>query len=72
MEKDAGSPTSDTHVVAGSVESPHKGGLWSRIKSHATLEVEESTYAPPGTSWSNKDLDPVPPEMQTWHTVIIS
>ncbi|KAH8666807.1 cytosine-purine permease [Xylariales sp. PMI_506] len=33
-----------------------------------TLEVEESSYAPPGTHWSNKDLDPVPPEYQTWRT----
>ncbi|KAI1848882.1 hypothetical protein JX265_001212 [Neoarthrinium moseri] len=69
MEKDFGYPAAhDTHVVAGSVSSLPKGGLWSRIKSHATLEVEESTYAPPGTSWSNKDLDPIPPELQTWRT----
>ncbi|KAK9415228.1 putative Allantoin permease [Seiridium unicorne] len=68
MEKDTGEPTSDAHVVAGSIDSTHSGGLWSRIKNHATLEVEESSYAPPGTSWSNKDLDPVPPEQQTWHT----
>ncbi|KAI0133472.1 NCS1 nucleoside transporter family [Xylariales sp. AK1849] len=32
------------------------------------MEVEESTYAPPGSSWSNKDLDPIPPERQTWRT----
>jgi hypothetical protein len=69
MEKDVSYPTSNAHMVAGSVDSPHKGGLWSRIKGHATLEVEESSYAPPGTPWSNKDLDPVPPEQQTWHTV---
>ncbi|KAK9773865.1 putative Allantoin permease [Seiridium cardinale] len=68
MEKDTSEPTNDAHVVAGSIDSTHGGGLWSRIKNHATLEVEESSYAPPGTSWSNKDLDPVPPEQQTWHT----
>lgn len=72
MEKDAGYPTShDAQVANGSVLSPQggKGRLWSRIKHRATLEVEPSTYAPPGTSWSNKDLDPVPLERQTWRTV---
>jgi hypothetical protein len=70
MEKESGQPiTHDNALSTGSVYSPEKGGLWSRIRSRATLEVEESTYAPPGTHWSNKDLDPVPLEQQTWRTV---
>ncbi|KAH9890200.1 permease for cytosine/purines, uracil, thiamine, allantoin-domain-containing protein [Xylariomycetidae sp. FL2044] len=44
------------------------GGLWSRVHNKVKLEVEESTYAPAGSSWSNKDLDPIPLEQQTWHT----
>ncbi|KAF8517332.1 cytosine-purine permease [Gautieria morchelliformis] len=32
------------------------------------LEVDKSpsSFAPEGSHWSNKDLDPVPPEKQTW------
>jgi hypothetical protein len=71
MEKDEGySSARGERVVAGSVSSPIKGGgLWSRFKNAALVEVEESSFAPPGTTWSNKDLDPVPPELQTWRTV---
>ncbi|KAI1789490.1 NCS1 nucleoside transporter family [Ganoderma leucocontextum] len=32
------------------------------------LEPEPSTFAPSGR-WSNKDMDPVPPENRTWSTV---
>jgi hypothetical protein len=67
-EKNVGFSTArDGDVSPGSISS--SGGIWARIKSKAALEVEESTYAPPGSRWSNKDLDPVPPHMQTWKTV---
>ncbi|GJJ10464.1 hypothetical protein Clacol_004690 [Clathrus columnatus] len=34
----------------------------------AKLEVRKSpsSFAPPGTHWSNRDLDPVPPKKRTW------
>ncbi|CAJ2505753.1 Uu.00g131470.m01.CDS01 [Anthostomella pinea] len=63
MEKGTGSPT----AVEGSVSSID-GGLWQRLHDKVKLEVDESTFAPEGTRWSNKDLDPVPPEFQTWRT----
>jgi len=31
------------------------------------LEPEPSTFAP-SSAWSNKDMDPVPPDMRTWTT----
>ena len=31
------------------------------------LEPEPSTFAP-SSRWSNKDMDPVPPEKRTWST----
>jgi len=32
------------------------------------LEVDKSpsSFAPPGSHWSNHDLDPVPPEKRVW------
>lgn len=34
----------------------------------AKLEVKKSpsSFAPPGSHWSNRDLDPVPPKKRTW------
>lgn len=71
MEKDDGYLSAQAEPTAGSVSPPIKGGLWSRVRDLATIEVEESSYAPPGSAWSNKDLDPVPPELQTWRTVCL-
>ena len=59
----------DADAGYGSVSSDEGNNFWSRLKGGARLEVEPSSYAPPGTHWSNKDLDPVPPEQQTWKTV---
>lgn len=35
--------------------------------SYWALEPEPSTHAP-SSKWSNKDMDPVPPEQRTWTT----
>ncbi|KAH9982021.1 cytosine-purine permease [Russula compacta] len=42
---------------------------WSRLARPFVwkLEPEPSTFAP-SSAWSNKDMDPVPPEMRTWTT----
>lgn len=37
-------------------------------RSQWVLEPEESTFAP-NSRWSNKDMDPVPPDGRTWSTL---
>jgi NCS1 family nucleobase:cation symporter-1 len=38
-----------------------------RIPESWALEPEPSTFAP-SSSWSNKDMDPVPPHRRVWTT----
>ncbi|KAI0070432.1 cytosine-purine permease [Panus rudis PR-1116 ss-1] len=46
-----------------------KAALSAYLKPSAwVLEPEESTFAP-NSRWSNKDMDPVPPEKRTWSTL---
>ncbi|KAH8884100.1 NCS1 nucleoside transporter family [Thozetella sp. PMI_491] len=59
---------STAHAVPSGHNHGTSGGFLSRLRGKVVLEVEESTYAPSGSRWSNRDLDPVPPERQTWHT----
>ncbi|KAI1338686.1 permease for cytosine/purines, uracil, thiamine, allantoin-domain-containing protein [Xylariaceae sp. FL0016] len=68
MEKGTTLPAGVTASTGSVYSVDDNGGLWSRFRGRVRLQVEESTYAPAGTHWSNKDLDPVPPEQQTWHT----
>ncbi|KAH8646299.1 NCS1 nucleoside transporter family [Xylariales sp. PMI_506] len=55
-------------ATAYSVADSDANTFWSRLQGRFALEVEPSSIAPKGSHWSNKDLDPVPTELQSWHT----
>ncbi|PVH71156.1 cytosine-purine permease [Cadophora sp. DSE1049] len=53
-------------VEVGSSEAVN-ASTWHRVKGKASISVDGSRMDPEG-KWSNKDLDPVLPEYQTWRT----
>ncbi|KAH6679608.1 NCS1 nucleoside transporter family [Halenospora varia] len=57
---------SSSEVDAGTYEETNSSA-WGRFKSKAALEVNYSQIVP-NSKWTNKDLDPVAPEYQTWRT----
>lgn len=67
-KNEASTKTSDGGVVEPLEDDQEEDGILQRLERRILLPVEESDYAPRGTRWSNKDLDPVPPHMQTWRT----
>lgn len=67
-EKDVTSAsTSDPDASPGTSTPLRNGSAWKRFKEKIELPVNQSSFAP-SSKWSNADLDPVPPEKQTWRT----
>ena len=63
-------PTTSLHLLSASLPlySMGKSSFSLLLRPSAwKLEPEPSTFAP-SSAWSNKDMDPVPPDMRTWTT----
>jgi nucleobase:cation symporter-1, NCS1 family len=44
-------------------------GVMERFLVKLEVEKSPSSLAPKGSHWSNRDLDPVPPEQRTWKMI---